>query len=230
MMKICYHENEMNTANLYLKESRVSKHSMLIPSVVNITGRHEVERKRVEDFIKGIYKNYYGAEIQIDYPILMSVRNENNDILGAVGFRYAESDPLFLEQYIGRDIDAVLGCSRSDIAEIGNLASAGKGASIFLFSALSAYLHNKNIKYAALTGTDFLHKYFERVGLSPRKICDANHQSLINDDQDWGSYYAMNPRVLVGSVPMGVERLKMLLGAEFENCIPQLNSRLHYKG
>jgi hypothetical protein len=230
MLKMSYHENDINTANLYLKESKISRHSTLIPSVVNITGRHEAERNRVEDFIKTIYKNYYGAEIQIDYPILMSVRNEDDDILCAVGFRYAENDPLFLEQYLGRDIDVLLGCQRHEIAEIGNLASAGNGASIFLFSALAAYLHNKNIKHAALTGTDFLHKYFERVGLEPRKLCDAHQKFLINDDQDWGSYYAMNPRVLIGSVEKGVTRLKTLLGAEFENCDPHLNSRLHYKG
>lgn len=87
MLKLSYQENNINTANLYLNEGRVSKISPLVPSVINITGLLQPERARVEDFIKAIYKQSYGADIEIHYPILMSVRNADNDILAAVGFR-----------------------------------------------------------------------------------------------------------------------------------------------
>ncbi|MCB1530559.1 MAG: thermostable hemolysin [Rhodospirillales bacterium] len=229
MLTLQYRENNLNTANLHLKESRASKISGLNPSVVSITGMFEPERKRVEDFIKAIYKQSYDADIRVDYPILMSVRNADNDILAAVGFRYADRENLFLERYTGTPMESILNCPRREIVEIGNLASAGKGASAFLFAALASYLNNKHIRYAAITGTDFLHRYFERTGLNPRKICEADIAAVQEDGQNWGTYYDTQPRVLVGSVETGIKRLKIALGAEFEECRPRLFPRLHYK-
>ncbi|MGH1398003.1 MAG: thermostable hemolysin [Alphaproteobacteria bacterium] len=187
------------------------------------------ERERVEEFIKAIYKQSYNADIQVEYPILMSVRNADNDILAAVGFRYAAQEPLFLERYTAQPIECILECFRGEIVEIGNLASAGQGASAFLFAALASYLNNKNIRYAAITGTDFLHRYFERIGLKPRKLCDASIEAVQSVGQNWGTYYDTQPRVLIGSVETGVKRLKATLGAEFEECRPRLFPRLHFK-
>lgn len=104
MLKLQYQENDLNTANLYLRSGRALKVSPLIPTVINITGLFEPERVRVEDFIKGIYKDKYGADIKVSYPILMSVRNSAGDILAAVGFRYAADEKLFLEQYTNQPI------------------------------------------------------------------------------------------------------------------------------
>lgn len=229
MLKLRYQERNINTANLYLREGRVAKISTLTPSVVSITGFFEPERARVQDFIKTIYQKSYGADIEVDYPILMSVRNTDDEILAALGFRYADKDPLFLEQYTHAPLENILGSARNEIAEIGNLASAGQGASIFLFAALASYLNHKNIHYAAITGTDFLHRYFERIGLNPQRICDAQITALADGGQNWGTYYDTQPRVLVGSVKTGVERLRVALGAEFEDCRPRLYPRLHYK-
>lgn len=229
MLTLQYQENDLNTANLYLKQNCVLRVSKLEPSLVSITGIFSDERQRVEDFIKAIYKQSYNADIKIDYPILMSVRNADNDILAAVGFRYAKNSSLFLEHYTKDSLENLLHCERNEIVEIGNLASAGQGASIFLFAALSSYLNNKGIRYAAITGTDFLHRYFEKAGMKPSKLCDADIDALDNDEQNWGSYYDTQPRVLVGSVETGVKRLKTMLGAEFEECRPRLFPRLHYK-
>lgn len=229
MLKLIYQENNIDTASLYLREDRTRQISSLTPSVVSITSLFEPERQRVEDFIRAIYKQSYNADIEVNYPVLMSVRNANGDILAAVGFRYAKDESLFLEHYTQGSVEKLLDCPRNEIVEIGNLASAGQGASAFLFAALASYLNNKDIRYAAITGTDFLHRYFERVGLKPRKICDADIKAVEHDTQNWGSYYDTQPRVLVGSVETGVKRLKAMLGAEFEDCRPRLFPRLHYK-
>lgn len=229
MLRLRYHENNMNTANLYLQEDRARKISPLTPSVVSVTGLFEPERKRVEDFIKTIYRKSYGAEISVDYPVLMSVRNEAGDILAAVGFRYAKDEPLFLERYTRDPVEKILACARDEIAEIGNLASAGQGASAFLFAALASYLDNKNIRYAVITGTDFLHRYFKKIGLRPREICTAHIDSIGSEGSQWGTYYDAQPRVLAGFVKRGVERLRVTLGAEYEDCRPRLYPRLHYR-
>ncbi len=229
MLTLQFKEKNLNTASLTLNEKRTSRVSRLSPCVVNITGIFEPERARVEDFIKTIYKEHYGADIQVEYPVLMSVRDQDDNILAAVGFRYADKEPLFLEQYTKHAIDQILSCERQDVVEVGNLASAGQGASVFLFAALASYLNSKNIRFATITGTDYLHSYFSRIGLQPRKLCDADIASVTSDGQSWGSYYDTHPRVLVGSVETGVKRLKSLLGAEFTEIRPRLFPRLHFK-
>jgi len=216
MIELCYREHQTEIANLYLKEKQVLRISAVTPSTVHISHSHEVEYLRVKEFIENIYKHSYGANIDVNYPVLMSVCDKDGNILSAVGFRCAADHPLFLEQYTKETVEKKLSCPRCEIVEIGNLASAGKGASIFVFAALAAYLDNKGIRYAAVTGTDFLHRYFKRIGLNPYKICDAEISAVENDGQDWGTYYDTRPRVLVGSLENGVQRLSALLGAKFE--------------
>ncbi|MCB9987847.1 MAG: thermostable hemolysin [Rhodospirillales bacterium] len=228
MLKLRLHENDLNTGNLYLHQGRLKRLSRLLPSVIDITGRFEPDRERVEDFIKGIYAQSYGADISVEYPMLMSVRDEDGRILAAVGFRYAACESLFLEQYTGAPIESILDAPRAQIVEIGNLASAGSGASIFLYAALASYLDFKGIRYATVTGTDFLHRSFEKLGLEPQRICAADVTALHKGGQNWGTYYNANPRVLAGSVDKSVIKLKKALGAEFKECRPRLFPRLHY--
>ena len=217
MLKLRYQEHQINVANLYLQRKRVTRMSDLDPSLVNITYRSAAGYQQVEDFIKAIYLRCYAAEITVTYPALMSICNADGEILAAVGFRCADQNSLFLEQYTKEPIEKKLSCSRCEIVEIGNLASAGKGASIFLFAALAAYLDDRGVHYAAITGTDFLHRYFKRIGLNPYKMCDASMTAVEDDGQNWGTYYATRPRVLIGSIGNGVQRLQAMLGAKFES-------------
>jgi hypothetical protein len=229
MLELAITENSLDTARLSLRVRYLSRISKVIPSTIDITGLFQPERERVEDFIKGVYADAYGAKISVSYPVLMSVRDAENNILAAVGFRYAEDEPLFLEQYTGKPIDHILQSPRSRIVEIGNLASAGGGASVFLFAALASYLHSKGIEYAAVTGTDYLHGVFKKMGLKPREICEAKIDALSERGQDWGTYYDTRPRVLAGSVADGVKRLKKTLGAEYHDARPRLYPRLHWR-
>lgn len=217
MLKLSYREDSRQTAILSLQERRARQISPLAPAMVYVTHDREPDYLCVADFIKTVYRQSYDARIEVSYPVLMNVRNAKGDILCAVGVRYAAGGPLFLENYTKTALDVILGCARRHIAEIGNLASGGQGASVFLFAALAAYLDHQGIRHAAITGTDFLHRYFERSGLEPRRICDADIKSVRDGGQDWGSYYDRQPRVLVGSVRTGFDRLKLMLGAEFES-------------
>lgn len=228
MLELCYREHQTDIASLYLRKKQVARISVLTPSVAHIAHSYEAEYLRVQRFIKDIYKHSYDADIAVNYPTLMSVRNEEGEILSAVGFRCANDNSLFLEQYTNEPVEKKLSCSRHEVVEIGNLASAGKGASIFLFAALASYLDNKGVRFAAITGTGFLHRYFKRIGLNPYKICDADVSAVAHDGQDWGTYYDTRPRVLVGSLETGVQRLSALLGAKFETVEPSSCSQFSY--
>ena len=229
-------EGPNETGRLRLNVKRLGRAVSLGASVIDITARFASERENVEKFIRRIYYSSYKASIDVSYPILMSVRDESGKILAATGFRYASQEALFLERYTGGSIEKTLSeryamaISRSQIVEIGNLASGGEGASIFLFAALSSYLSARGVQYATITGTDFLQRNFKALGLNPKFICGAD-SSLLSDKERkrWGSYYDTAPRVLAGSVLDSVLHLRNALGVIYEERMPSLYSRLHFR-
>ncbi len=227
MLTLPYQENNIQTAKLHLGERRSRILSIAEPSYIMIHNQHSLDRHLCTDFIEKIYREKYQADIKVDYPFLMCLHDAKHRILAAVGFRYAKNSPLFLEHYTKKPINEILQAPRAQIVEIGSLASAGKGASAFLFTALASYLSHQQIKFAAITGTDYLHKYFKRAGLKPQKICDANIADIADDSQNWGTYYQTNPRVLVGSVDNGVTYLRRILGAKFEECLDMPQPSFH---
>ncbi len=226
--------NTANNAQLLFDTRRIRRLTSLTPSVIDITRCFMPERQRVEKFISDIYRAHYDADISVTYPTLMSVRNADGEILAAVGFRLASEAPLFLEQYTRTPIEAVLSSLykapivRNEIVEIGNLASAGKGASIFLFGAIASYLLNRGVRYATVTGTEQLRKRFRLLGLQPHMICDADRALLEASQNNWGSYYATQPKVLAGSLEASMQQLNRQLGALYQEDGVTLLPRLHH--
>ena len=216
MLTLKYEEENLTTAYLHLKSQFIKKISTLNPFSINLNTIDNSAREDVVKFIQNVYKKSFNADINVDYPVLMSVHDENNTILAAVGIRYAAHTPLFLERYTQAPIELFLSTERNQIVEIGNLASAGHGASVFIFNALCAYLNDQHIQFAAVTGTSFLHRYFDRLGLQPREICPASGMLNPLELKHWGDYYETNPRVLVGSIKHSAEKLQVLFGAQFE--------------
>lgn len=229
MLQLDYQENGQHTGHLYMPETRWLSRLRARPSVVSIYPAFARDRKAVEDFIIGVYARSYGARISVHYPILMSVRDKEGDILAAVGFRYATDETLFLEQYLKHPVENVLHCPRSGIVEIGNLASQGGGASLFLFAALSTYLYHKGKSHAVVTGTKFLERRFHELGLKPEKLASADPDLLLQKDENWGSYYDTDPHVMAGRVDEGYKRLQKVLGAKYIADRPSLVTRLHYR-
>lgn len=146
MLQLDYQENGRVTGQLVLKNTPRFAPLRAKPSVISIIPAFANDRAEVEKFITDIYAQAYDASIAVHYPILMSVRNAQGKILAATGFRSAACEKLFLENYLDAPIEALAGVPREKIVEVGNLASNGGGASLFLFAAISAYLHNKVLK------------------------------------------------------------------------------------
>ena len=236
MYALDFKEDSRFTAQLVFDKDIMQRLTSLAPSVIDITPRFAPERLGVESFIKGIYHQSYNADIAVTYPTLMSVRNTDGRILAAAGFRLARDEQLFLEQYTQEPIEFVMTrlygarIDRTEIAEIGNLASSGHGASIFLFAAIASYLLNLGIPYATVTGTDQLHKRFKSMGLNPHVVCDASLEKLKTEQKSWGSYYDTQPRVLAGSLEDSMRQLNAKLGAEYQENGITLFPRLHHKG
>ena len=93
-MLLDYHENGLVTGQLSLDGGSWLKRMAARPRVISIMPAFTDERRKVEDFIIEVYNRSYGAKIGVHYPILMSVRDDQNNILAALGFRYADHAPL----------------------------------------------------------------------------------------------------------------------------------------
>ncbi len=229
MLNLDYQENGQTTGRLSFKNGFLLRRINSRPAIVSILPAFARERAAVEDFITGVYADAYNAQIGVHYPTLMSVQDENGKILAALGFRNAADEPLFLEQYLSHPVDEILDTPRSSITEIGNLASAGGGASMYLFAALAAYLHDKGQSHAVITGTNYIEKRLRTLGLKPIRLAKANPALLLKKNEHWGTYYETDPYVMSGQIARGYDRLQKVLGATYTPEKARLFSRLHYR-
>lgn len=194
--------------------------------------------QEIKSFIENIFYRSYHAKISVNFPKLMALTNRNNKLVSAVGVRNAADNRLFLEQYLDQNIEEILSgltkskVERSDIVEIGSLASSQKNAAQCIYIALSAYLKNENYKYAVMTGTEYLLKYFKKAGLKPQILAKADRSKLIDKNVYWGTYYETNPKVMVLDVANGYEVLNRFLGidaiASMTRLYPRIRSLLSH--
>jgi hypothetical protein len=210
--------------------SRLKKKS---PVTVNIFEQHSDQSANINDFIQSIYSKSYDADIKIEYPVLLSVKNVNDKILCAAGVRFAKNNNLFLEQYTKMPIEKVLkiifeeDVSRDKICEVGNLSSIDSAATIFLFKTLARYLFDLDKEYVVITSTNTLYKILNKVGLKGTIICQAKYEDLNNSNEYWGSYYDKNPIVVAYKVSENLTVLENIINEFFE--LPVKSLKLSYE-
>lgn len=235
MLQVALQHDEGYRNQLFYNPFRLKRFTALTPKVIAITSLYSPERRRVERFLEREFRQAYGASIGAHYPTLMSVQDDEGNILGALGFRYALNEPLFLEQYLDTSIEAAISqahdrvTNREDIVEVGNLASRASGASIFLFTALTAYLKQQGMQYITVTATDFLHRHFTRLGIAPVILGHADQTRLPDCGRSWGSYYQTMPRILADGVGPSYEKLQRFLQVSLADDRVSLKTRLHYR-
>lgn len=233
MLQVALKNDEGVQNSLFYNKLRLQRFTVLTPTVIAITSLYSPERRRVERFLEREFRQTYNARITAHYPTLMSVQDGEGAILGALGFRFANDGNLFLEQYLDNAIESVLNASsagstaRNEIVEVGNLASHGNGASIFLFTALTAYLAQHGKQYITVTATDFLHRYFTRLGVEPLLLGHAEQTRLPDGGASWGSYYQTRPRILAGQIAAAYKKLQRHLQMSMVEEVSHLHAQLH---
>jgi hypothetical protein len=173
-----------------------------------------LERARVEQFIERSYLDRFEALITDHYPSILSLENTREQVLAAVGIRDAGEEALFLERYLDEPIEhaieRVTGHTplRTQILEIGNLASVGRGATARLIAAASGYLNASRCRYAVVTATDELRKLLRSFGLTWHTLADAHADRLADRGRSWGHYYERNPQILAAEIKQSPERMQ----------------------
>ena len=158
--------------------------------------------------IASVFYKTYGADIEVNYPLLMGFVDTMQNPLAALGIRCSSPvSPLFLECYLDQPaelcLQAVTGeyVRRDAIAEAGNLASGGKNDIIMLLYGLACHLEQEGIAYILFTGTSLLKRYLHSLGLFPHVLAEADPARVGKNVALWGTYYATRPKVMAGSVP-----------------------------
>lgn len=170
-------------------------------------------RPAVEDFIRTVYAQHYGARVESFLPVLVSLADEDGQVVAAAGYRCAADGPLFLEQYLRAPVEHELSrhagraLARRDVVEIGQLAGARPGAGRRLMLQLGPHLARQQYRWAVATLTQELRQLIARLGLTPLALAAADPAALGEAAQRWGSYYQHAPVVLAGEIGPALRRL-----------------------
>lgn len=197
------------------------QHAVCHPRFVRASQPGAEYRIAAERFVSACFKQHYGAEIQHFMPLLMSLSDQHNELKAVLGFRHADHNPLFLENYLDRPVEQLLASKlkipvdRSRLVEVGNLAVTTAGGGRWLITALTAYLSTTGSEWALFTIGPVLQNAFTRLGLELIDLAEAHEESLPAEEQaHWGSYYDQKPRVMAGNIAQGHEVLWSLCQQE----------------
>ncbi len=161
------------------------------------------------------YQQAFFAELKLFMPAYLTLI-DSDSIISVCGFRIAEQEPLFLEQYLEDEaqnlVSSVFRCDikRSNLVEFGHLASFAKGMSALHFYLIAQMLVDLGFEWCIFTATDPLHAMMARLGLEPQVIAHADPSKVPDAQSTWGSYYDHQPRVLAGNLVKGLERLRTI--------------------
>lgn len=189
------------------------------PGVIDleVVGPSEPDRLELEQYIYERYRRVYGANLQDFLPHLLALRRLDDTLIGALGYRLAADEPLFLEAYLEWPADAMLSqrlgiqIHRARIVEVGNLVSTSPGGARRLIMVLTALLKGMGLRWVIFTGTPTLLNTFSRLGIDLVRMAPAVKERVADADTCWGSYYDVHPWVVATDIRRTFHHLRSKL-------------------
>lgn len=172
----------------------------------------DAARPSVEVFIRTVFARRFGAELLQFAPTLVSL-GDGHAIVAAAGYRSAGAGRLFLETYLDAPIERVLAAhhgtppERRRIVEVGHLAAVRAGAGLRLVQLLGPHLATLGFHWVVCTLTEELRHLFERLGIAPLALGQADPAALGAQAWHWGRYYEHRPMVLAGHLQRALPQL-----------------------
>ena len=158
----------------------------------------------IRSLIHARYAAAHDARPAADYPAYLSIGTPDAPH-AVLGFRTAGNDALFLERYLDRPVELLLGerlgrpVPRSRVVEIGDHASQRSTATIALWREAAAALTGQaDVAVAVLTAP--LRAMFARLALPLIVLAPAPVEAIGDAALAWGRYYDSDPMVCAGEV------------------------------
>ncbi|WP_060497655.1 thermostable hemolysin [Pseudomonas sp. NBRC 111133] len=189
--------------------THVEHHAHLSLHLQDDQGRGELEH-----FIHQCFADVHQADIHHYLPELLALRDSHGRLIAAAGMRPASSGRLFLERYLDEPLESAISraagvsLGRECMVEVGNLASLSAGSARIMITAVTWLLATRGLRWVAFTGASTLINSFQRLGLVPTVVAQADPARLSEPAEHWGHYYDQHPHVFVGDIRQGFERLE----------------------
>ncbi|RKZ79797.1 MAG: hemolysin [Gammaproteobacteria bacterium] len=189
---------------------------LLLPHLpVEFSDLDSSDRAEVEHYIAQCFYTNYQAKVTHFLPYIISSRTDDK-LTAAVGFQPATNDqPLFLEQYLEKAIELKLSdltsrtIDRNRIIEIGNLTSSRRGTSQILFILNVAISHQAGFEWGVFTATKQVLTLLNKLNLNTIEVAEANPDSLSDNGDSWGNYYASRPKIVAGNLADAMTLLEL---------------------
>ncbi len=172
------------------------------------------QRANLEHFIRHHYARVYQADLRHFMPLLLGLYDANGQPFAALGLRPADTEALYLEQYLDQPIENTLAktvrqpLARSHIVELGHFAVARPEAAMWMILLSTAYLHASGAKWACATLIPTLAKALHRLGLEPWHIAPVDACRLSDTENQWGCYYQQQPHIFADKVEDSFQRIQ----------------------
>jgi len=170
---------------------------------------HDARRARIEAFVQQAFARRHAAHVRSFMPTLLALEGRGGRVCGVVGFRNASAEPLFLERYLARPVEAELSArtgrriERDGIVEVGNLASLSCRAAFHLVAILPRVLMERGNRWIVFTATSAVRGILEKFSAPTIDLASASRECIDKPDE-WGRYYDSDPRVMAGYLPDGI--------------------------
>lgn len=159
---------------------------------------------RASTFIRSVYRDRYGAELNL-LPNRLFVRLDSfGDVICAAGLR-SSADGFFSEYYLDRPVEEHLSTlvkrpiGRSVVCEVTTLVSRAHHQTSDFIDDLVRQLADLDFDWSFYTLTRRLALMLQHKHLSPLDLAPAHPDRVPNPEQ-WGRYYATSPRVFAVSI------------------------------
>lgn len=186
-----------------LREFVMTKRYVLSEITASTVNVGDNARAEVEAFIKAVFKQAYGAEINHFMPQLVALRDSNGVLMAAFGWKKASTGPLFLEQYLDEPIESLISktlgkqITRDEITKIGNLAVANPRNAGILIAHVIQHSLDIGIQWCVATAHHSLQNGLIKGGRDVYPLYNADKARLTVEEQaKWGSYYQHMPQVV----------------------------------
>lgn len=186
-----------------LREFVMTKRYVLSEITASTVNVGDNARAEVEAFIKAVFKQAYGAEINHFMPQLVALRDSNGVLMAAFGWKKASAGPLFLEQYLDEPIESLISktlgkqITREEITKIGNLAVANPRNAGILIAHVIQHSLDIGIQWCVATAHHSLQNGLIKGGRDVYPLYNADKARLTVEEQaKWGSYYQHMPQVV----------------------------------
>jgi Thermostable hemolysin len=176
-------------------------------SEVTFAKKTDPTRPNVEHFISQNFYESYGAIVNYFSQVLVFCNNQDNRLIAAFGITHLANRRAYLESYLSnpieKEIAAFTGKSvkRREIFELGNLAAIYPGATRKLIQRMAFDLYGFGARWVVFTANTLVINAFQRLGLNPISLKEANPNLLPDRGSNWGSYYEDKPQVMFIEVP-----------------------------